>query len=634
MKKKSLFLIILLISGVMYALPAVHTDVEKELLRNLSSAKHDISRLNILDELIKQNLPRPEVRTRYIGELLEEAELQKNTRYQSLAYLYYILMEYNKQDKEGVEKWMRKLEPVARKSGHYDLLWQGEQCIINMLMLNEEYELAERKAGHIRKEAQELNSAFGQVIADMCMAGVYQSTFRTEESIAALEHAYSLASKMEEHPTTTTEITSYLISIYRNTKDYPNWLKYLKIQESQLQTLVRKSPDRKELFKGDFLMLYLSYLRYYAQQNQIEIAEKYKLLAEEYYTDEYTAYKLSYYRGMMAYYQTTGEFEKALAALNQVLSIFKGKSQKDYCTAFALKGELLSKLGRYEEAIAAEKELLHEKDSLRISIYDKQVEQLNASYDADSAFLARSRAQSYFKLTVLGAATILILVLCYFAIRYYHIRQGLVKSERKMRQIAGEVKKATEVKERFLENMSYAIRSPLNEVVRNSLLLATDRPVDDQTKETVARTITETSAQLMALVNDILNLSRLEAGRMKYSISEVDIKSLIIDVIGISSCKVQFDSPVPEGTVVMLDGARLAEVLQSLLVTEDPNDLWVKLEKSEEEGLIVTVINTRLASPEPAQDIIIRNEINRMIIQHFAGTYNVGSGIVRFTLKL
>jgi len=49
---------------------------------------------------------------------------------------------------------------------------------------------------------------------------------------------------------------------------------------------------------------------------------------------------------------------------------------------------------------------------------------------------------------------------------------------------------------------------------------------------------------------------------------------------------------------------------------------------------VVTVTNSALASVEPTQEMIIRNEINRMIIEYFGGEYEVRSGFIRFTLKI
>lgn len=632
--KKLILLLYLLFAGMFYAFSTI-SDVQRELLRQLEVAGHDTLRLNILDELVGINKQQPEARAYYAGELLKEAEWQKNSTFQCKAYLYFVFIEFNKRNIRAVKSWMQKLELLARRGKLYDIMWQGQQCYIELLVLDEEYELVERETQKMLKEAENLNSVYGQIIADICLAGIYQTTFRGQEATEALEHAFALSSKIDNE-LTTTEIISYLIAHYRNMENNSQWLKYLKIKESWIKSLIKKHPQRKNALKGDLLMIYLSYMRYYALQNRLDLAGQYKQLADKYYIDEYVAYRFSYYMELAVYYQVMGELENASEALDRVLGILKGRSKKDYCAALFMKGELLGKMGRYEEALGIEKELLLAKDSLRITVYNKQIGQLNESYSIDSALLMRSRIQSWFKLVVLGVIVLLIAILLYFALRFYYIQRCLNKSEKKIRKIAEDVNRAVRVKERFLTNMSYAIRMPLGEVVRHSLLLASDEPMDEARREKIVHIISDSSTQLIALVNNILDLSRLEAGKMKFSVSEIDVKYLIQDVIGRAAVKdIQFNSAIPEYGKVNIDGMQLRQILDSLLVLADGAVfLRINLEQSGGKFFVVTVTNSALASVEPTQEMIIRNEINRMIIEYFGGQYEVRSGFIRFTLKI
>lgn len=632
--KKLILLLYLLFAGMFSAFSTIN-DVQRELLRQLEVAGHDTSRLNILDELVEINKQQPKARAYYAGELLKEAELQKNSTFQCKAYLYFIFIEFNKQNMQGVKSWMQKLELLARREKLYDIMWQGQQCYIELLVLDEEYELAERETQKMLKEAEGLNSAYGQIIADICLSGIYQTTFREQEVPKVLEHAFTLSSKIDNE-LTTTEIISYLVAHYRNMGNDAQWLKYLKIKEKWIKSLIRKHPQRKNALNGDLLTIYLSYMRYYALRNQLDLAKQYKRLADEYYIDEYAAYRFSYYLELTVYYQATGELEKALETLDRVLDILRDRSRKDYCTVLLMKGELLGEMGRYEEALAAKKELLLAKDSLLLTVYSKQIEQLNESYTIDSALLTRSRMQSWLKLVVLCVIVLLIAILLYFAVRYYYIQRCLNRSEKKIRKIAADVDRAVRAKERFLANMSYAIRIPLGEVVRHSLLLASDEPIDEARREKIVHIITDTSTQLIALVNNILDLSRLEAGKMKFSVSEIDVKYLIQDVVGAAAVKdIQFNSVIPKYGKVNIDGMQLRQILNSLLVLADEAVfLRIDLEQPDGKFFVVTVTNTALASAEPTQEVIIRNEINRMIIEHFGGLYEVRSGFIRFTLKI
>ncbi len=169
--KKLILLLYLLFAGMFYAFSTI-SDVQRELLRQLEVAGHDTLRLNILDELVGINKQQPEARAYYAGELLKEAEWQKNSTFQCKAYLYFVFIEFNKRNIRAVKSWMQKLELLARRGKLYDIMWQGQQCYIELLVLDEEYELAERETQKMLKEAENLNSVYGQIIADICLAGI------------------------------------------------------------------------------------------------------------------------------------------------------------------------------------------------------------------------------------------------------------------------------------------------------------------------------------------------------------------------------------------------------------------------------------------------------------------------------
>lgn len=80
---------------------------------------------------------------------------------------------------------------------------------------------------------------------------------------------------------------------------------------------------------------------------------------------------------------------------------------------------------------------------------------------------------------------------------------------------------ANEMKNRFLSNISYHIRIPLNGVVGFSQLIASEPNMPDELRKVLFHH-QKNSEELMRLVNDVLDLSRLEAGMMKFNIQSTD----------------------------------------------------------------------------------------------------------------
>ena len=90
-----------------------------------------------------------------------------------------------------------------------------------------------------------------------------------------------------------------------------------------------------------------------------------------------------------------------------------------------------------------------------------------------------------------------------------------------MRKLAIIAEEANEIKSRFLANMSYNIRIPLNNVVGFSQLLSTDNELDEEERKEYSGIIQTNSGELIQLVNDVLDLSRLEANMMKFQLQIV-----------------------------------------------------------------------------------------------------------------
>jgi signal transduction histidine kinase/CheY-like chemotaxis protein len=88
---------------------------------------------------------------------------------------------------------------------------------------------------------------------------------------------------------------------------------------------------------------------------------------------------------------------------------------------------------------------------------------------------------------------------------------------------------ASRHKSEFLANMSHELRTPLNAINGFSqlLLVAGEQEYDRETRRTYLRTIHESGQHLLQLINDILDLSKVEAGRMELRPVEIDVPALV-----------------------------------------------------------------------------------------------------------
>jgi PAS domain S-box-containing protein len=135
-------------------------------------------------------------------------------------------------------------------------------------------------------------------------------------------------------------------------------------------------------------------------------------------------------------------------------------------------------------------------------------------------------------------------------------------------KIAADV--ANQAKSEFLANMSHEIRTPLNAVIGFSELLSTQ--LTDSKSQSYLSSIQTAGKALLTLINDILDLSKIEAGRLEIQLEPTDLTLIINELKQLFSLKitekgldfiVEVDRTLP--TTLLLDEIRLRQVLLNLI---------------------------------------------------------------------
>jgi PAS domain S-box-containing protein len=104
--------------------------------------------------------------------------------------------------------------------------------------------------------------------------------------------------------------------------------------------------------------------------------------------------------------------------------------------------------------------------------------------------------------------------------------------EQDLRDANAKLEEAGRAKDRFLANMSHELRTPLNAILgfTGTLLMGLPGPLNAaQTKQ--LRTVQASSRHLLSLINDLLDLARIEAGKLELKIEAIDCRELLDEVV-------------------------------------------------------------------------------------------------------
>ncbi|GAB7081056.1 PAS domain S-box protein [Megalodesulfovibrio paquesii] len=156
------------------------------------------------------------------------------------------------------------------------------------------------------------------------------------------------------------------------------------------------------------------------------------------------------------------------------------------------------------------------------------------------------------------------------ALVFFHEIGSLKRAAEEMRKAKEVAESANLAKSEFLANMSHEIRTPLNGVLGMLQLLGTT-PLSQEQQEYV-RTAIQASRRLTNLLSDLLDLSRIESGKLSLQEAEFDVAGVRESVLGLLSLTAQekgldlrFDCDPAMPDILMGDEARLRQILFNLV---------------------------------------------------------------------
>ena len=162
-----------------------------------------------------------------------------------------------------------------------------------------------------------------------------------------------------------------------------------------------------------------------------------------------------------------------------------------------------------------------------------------------------------------GAVVLAAQLLEYFNMTWQQVRE--------LKQARQEAVQATRAKSEFLSNMSHDIRTPMNAIVGMTAIAITNFDNPQQVRSCLKK-IALSSKHLLGLINDVLDMSKIESGKMTLSMERISLREVLDNIVSIVQPQTkaksqQFDIFIHDvyAENVYCDSVRLNQVLLNLL---------------------------------------------------------------------
>ena len=541
---------------------------------------------------------------------------------------------------DSIISWTDELAPTLKspktEEAYFTLvLWE-----VNAYIMRGDLSLAIDRARLMYEYAKDIKSNFGIALSNQAIGQAYSASNIQDKALSSYMDA--LRYLPENNPQT------YRLLVKISTQlQQMNRLEEAMEYVEKLNPLLEQNPEHPLA-----IPILIENATYYISSGDQDTALQYLHQADSIYKNhtheiahEFSInyYTAACYRALAADYHDKEKADEALALYNQLLEVVSNnKRSLEYRWICAEKIYLYKLLGHFDEACQIYKELYSVTDTLASKSYIRQINALKATYQVDEIELENKAQQNKMVVVLIFIGLGLLTFISMLAIWLRRQKKVVVMSTETLEQLRHNAEKATRAKSIFLSNMSHEIRTPLNALSGFSALL-TEEGLDDSTRRQCTDIIQQNSELLLKLINDVIDLSSLEFGKMQFSIAEHDAVATcrnVTDTVGKvkqTQAELLFETSLEE-LYIETDDSRLQQVLINLLInatkfTPD-GSITLKLEKQSEEMALFSVTDTGCGIPKEKQASIFQRfekldenaqgsglglSICQLIIEHIGG---------------
>ena len=547
---------------------------------------------------------------------------------------------------DSVIAWSEQLLPTQQSNEDRTTYFLLHLQLANAYTLRGDISLATNRAQLMYEEAKATDYKFGMVVANQAIGDAYNTIANMgDKALESYQDALTeLSNISDQHP-----YRAQLLLKMSNVLQRKGRLEEAEKILEELEKILYQEPDYPTDFffcieKTNFAISHGHLSQDYLDEANIWLHKMdsiYQLHPEKFYR-----FHLDYTTA--AYYRAMGNWDKqywkqALDIYSKLQAEYSGNKRSTYYRWTSLEKIYLCKIqGMAMEACRIYQELYPPIDTLASQSYIRQINTIKAKYQVDKAETASNNEYNKIITSILVGTMALVTLFVLLAILLKRQREKVKLSTQKLATSRINAENAMRAKSVFLSNMSHEIRTPLNALSGFSSLL-TEEGLDDETRRQCNEVIQQNSELLLKLINDVIDLSSLEFGKLQFCIAQHDAVSICRNVIDTvnkvkqTQAELTFTTELEE-MPIETDDSRLQQVLINLLINATKftpqGSIVLKLEKETDDTVLFTVTDTGCGIPKDKQANIFQrfeklNEnaqgsglglsICQLIIEHIGG---------------
>lgn len=547
---------------------------------------------------------------------------------------------------DSVIAWSEQLLPTQQSNEDRTTYFLLQLQLTNAYTLRGDISLATNRAQLMYEEAKATDYQFGMVVANQAIGDAYNTIANMgDKALESYQDALTeLSNISDQHP-----YRAQLLLKMSNVLQRKGRLEEAEKILEELEKILYQEPDYPTDFffcieKTNFAISHGHLSQDYLDEANIWLHKMdsiYQLHPEKFYR-----FHLDYTTA--AYYRAMGNWDKqywkqALDIYSKLQAEYSGNKRSTYYRWTSLEKIYLCKIqGMAMEACRIYQELYPPIDTLASQSYIRQINTIKAKYQVDKAETASNNEYNKIITSILVGTMALVTLFVLLAILLKRQREKVKLSTQKLATSRINAENAMRAKSVFLSNMSHEIRTPLNALSGFSSLL-TEEGLDDETRRQCNEVIQQNSELLLKLINDVIDLSSLEFGKLQFCIAQHDAVSICRNVIDTvnkvkqTQAELTFTTELEE-MPIETDDSRLQQVLINLLINATKftpqGSIVLKLEKETDDTVLFTVTDTGCGIPKDKQANIFQrfeklNEnaqgsglglsICQLIIEHIGG---------------